>query len=75
MPTKTSSVHSKRIDNSKSTRELINEFIAFKPDPKFNVLKAKFTSLMNQQELKLQNEYLTLKLNHVSKYLSRCVEK
>lgn len=59
----------------KSAGELVREFVGFKPSSEFRIIKNKITEVMNENELRVEQAFLTTKLKSVSAFISRMLEK
>lgn len=59
----------------KSANELVKEFVGFKPGSEFRLIKNKITEVMNENELRVEQAFLTTKLKSVSAFISRMLEK
>ena len=59
----------------KTSKELVEEFVAYKPAPEHAKILEKPSTLMNEGELKLENSHLTEKLKQYNIYCDRLIKK
>ena len=63
------------LKRQKTSLELVEEFVQFKPSKEYAKIANKPTGLMDQHEMQLEQLHLTEKLKQYNAFLSRLVQK